>query len=498
MHYTHLTIKQETLLTALILGHRESFFAALRGMRLALGVVASVGSLIAANASQTADPITTPPAVPAPVSAAGLWTLERAISRAVEANPDILVARQEVERQEGARLQVRARMLPSVTMTAGINQRERGLVDVLPSQRADPPPPSRDTAVALFGYDVQIEFRQIVFDGFSTWNATQRQKLQTKQAFLNLRGVVTKTVSAVRQGFDAILWRTEGVAAERRRVEEFDQVVKLTERKRAVGDAPEFEALRAQAELAGARADLAEAIRAEKQAEQSFRRLLQISPSSESLNLSGGFAPRLFNLPFDEAVSKARASRPDLEAASVAVEAAQRNLTADAGSSYLPRIDAFATYGTRTSYYNSRYQLQGWTYGLSGQWNIFEGGAARGRRVSLRADLRSSRTRLAEAQFGIVSQLQELYQSLEQSRAAMEAQQTSVRTSERAARDAHRQYELGSANLEQVLQADITHGRAVSRFNEMVYNYNAIVASIELSVGGQVNDSLAVPSTWKQ
>ncbi len=430
-------------------------------------------------------------------SAAGPWTLERAVARAVEANPDILEARYDVERQEGARLQVRARMLPSVTGTGGINQREQSLVDVPPGQRANPPPPSPDTAVALFGYDLQIEFRQTVFDGLSTWNATKRQKLQSREALLNLKGVVMKTVSSVRQGFDAILWRTEAVAAERQRVEEFEQVMKWTERKRTVGDVPEFELLRAQAELEGARADLAEAIRAEGQAEQTFRRLLQISPSGGSLVLTGEFAPRAFSLPLDEAVSKARANRPDLEAASIAVEAARKNLTSNAGSSYFPRIDAFATYGTRTSYYTSSYHLKGWTYGLSGQWNIFEGGAARGRQVALRADLRGAQTKLAETEQGIISQLEELYQSLEQSRVAMEAQRISVSTSERAARDAHRQYELGSANLEQVLQADITHRRAVTRFNETVFNYNAIIAQIELSVGGQVNDSLQVPGTWK-
>jgi outer membrane protein TolC len=80
-----------------------------------------------------------------------VWTLEHALARAMEANPDLLAAKYEVERQEGARLQVTARLLPTVTASAGLNQREQGLVDIPPSQRANPPPPSPDTAVALFG-----------------------------------------------------------------------------------------------------------------------------------------------------------------------------------------------------------------------------------------------------------------------------------------------------------------------------------------------------------
>jgi outer membrane protein TolC len=111
--------------------------------------------------------------------------------------------------------------------------------------------------------------------------------------------------------------------------------------------------------------------------------------------------------------------------------------------------------------------------------------------------LRSAQAKLAETEQGLASQLTELYQGLQQARVAIEAQQKSVSTSDRAAQNARRQYEVGAANLEQVLQADITHRRAVSRLNEVVYSYNSMVAEIELSVGGQISDSLSVPETWK-
>jgi outer membrane protein len=424
------------------------------------------------------------------------WTLERALARAMEANPDLLAAKYDVERQEGARLQVQARLLPSINASAGLNQREQALVDLPPSERTNPPPPSADTAVALRAFDMSIVVRQVLFDGLSSWNQAKRQQLLGKESYLNLLGAVARTVSLVRQGFDAILLKTEAVAAEHRRVDEYVQLVEWTARKNAAGEVPEFELLRAEAELEGARADLADAVRALGQAEQSFRRLLQISDSAGPINLEGRFEPRLFDLPLAEAISRARANRPDLKAAALEVEAARRSQLADTGN-YLPKVDAFASYGTRSSYYSSSIRLNGWTYGIEGQWNIFEGGAARGRRMSLRADRRAADTKLAQTEQGIVSSLHELYQGLEQSKVAMEAQGKSVSMSARASRDARRQYEVGSANLEQVLQAGITYRRAESRFNDVVYGYNSTVAQIELAVGGQVSDSLKVPETWK-
>lgn len=418
------------------------------------------------------------------------------MARAMEANADVLAAKFDVERQEGTRLQVRARLLPSVTASGTVNQRERGLVDVSPSQRLDPRPPTIDSAVALFGYDLHIEVRQVVFDGLSTWNAAKRQQLLSKQTYLALVGTVTRTVSLVRQNFDAILQKTAAVTVEQKRVEENLQLVEWSTRKRAAGDIADFELLRTEAELEGAKADLAEAMRAQGQAEQNFRRLLQVSDSVIAIKLEGRFEPRSFSMPLDEAIKRALANRPDLQGAALAVEAARRNQMAEAGS-YLPRVDAFASYGSRTSYFTSSIRLNGWTYGLTGQWDLFEGGAGRGRRIALRAERRSAEAKLAQTEQGIISKLRELYQGLDQARKAMDAQGKNVSISARASRDARRQYEVGSANLEQVLQAGIGYRRAESRMNDAIYNYNSIVAEVELSIGGQMSDSLKVPDTWK-
>lgn len=425
--------------------------------------------------------------------ASSRWTLGRALERALEFNPELLAAKHEFERQEGVRLQVRARMLPNLSASGGVNERGEGLVDISPSQRLLPPSP--ETAVALYGYDVRLEVRQLVFDGLSSWNQIKRQELVTKQAYLTLHSTVMRTATLVRQTFDAIQMRSAFRAAEQRRLEEFVQLVDLTKRKHAVGEIPEFEALRAEAELQGARAELAEASRMLGEAEQSFRRLLQLTDTGV-LQLDGPFLPRPFSLPLMEAISQARANRPDLEGARLAVEAAKRNEASITGR-YLPRVEVFASYGTRTSYYNSSIRLEGWTFGAAGQWNLFEGGATRGQQISLRAERRAAESKLADTEHQITSRLRELYQGLDHARVAMEAQERSVSLSERASRDARRLYEVGQASLEQVLQAGLTQRRAESRYGEAVHNFNALVAEIEFSVGGQLGDSAALPEVWK-
>jgi outer membrane protein TolC len=336
-----------------------------------------------------------------------------------------------------------------------------------------------------------------LFDGLSSWNQLQRQRLLTSQAYEALRTAVLKAATTVRQAFDNIQLRTVSLAAEQRRVGEFEQLVAWTRQKQSVGEVAEFELLRAESEFEGAKADVAEAQRLLGQAEQAFRRLLQIPQTAGALKTEGNFALRRFDLPIDEAVSEAMQNRPDLRGQELAVAAARKNEISQWGT-YLPRIEGFASYGLRSSYYNSAIKLDGWTFGLIGQWNIFDGNAAHGRQVAARAEKRIAETRLAETQQSIGSRLSELYGGLDQARVAVEAQKNSLDLATRATRDARRSYEVGQSALEPVLQAEITLHRAESRYNEAIFNYNNLVAEIEFAIGGVLKDSIGLPDTWKR
>ena len=340
----------------------------------------------------------------APSTQADAWTLEHAIARALQANADLLDAKYNFERQEGTKLQFVAQMLPQVSGSATMDQRQRTLVDYDPRSLALGVPPSALTAVAVFDYDVRVEVRQTVFDGLSSWNQVRRQQLLTKQSFLTLKSVVIQTVSLVRQAFDGIQLRTAVVDSEERRLDEYTQLVDMTARKQAAGEIPEFELLHAQAEMESVRADLAEARRALGQAQQTFRRLLQLPDSAATITVVGKFEPRPFDLPLEKAIGLARANRPDLEAAELAVRAARQNEKSEHGT-YVPKVDAFAYYDARSSYYNSGVQRNGWTVGLLGQWNIFDGGAARGRRMVMRAERHTAENHLTQTEHEIVSKL---------------------------------------------------------------------------------------------
>ena len=417
------------------------------------------------------------------------WSLDLAIQRAMVANPEVLSARYEAEREAGVKLQVLAQLLPRVSASASTDERQDSLVDMTPDQFNVP---SRRTATAKWGYDVRVEVRQLVFDGLSTWNDVARQRIKQRQAVLRLSAVANEVVAGVRQSYDAVLVRRAQLMAERQRVADLSQLADYAARKHAVGEIAELDSLNAQSQLQSARAEQAEIERDLIAAEQQFARLLHLPPDSGELRLAGGFVAREFALEYSTAVSLAFKRRPDLESAQLAVTASKRQQYALHGD-LLPRFDVFANWAKRSSYYNSSYELDGWTVGASGTWNIFDGGGMLGRRKAALAERRLAETKLDDIELQIGSRLRELYQGLAQTRQSMAAQDASRQLAARAFQAARRLYENGQASLEQVLQAQMMSRQAENRYLEAIYRYNATVAQIEQAIGGTEN----APAAWK-
>ena len=412
-----------------------------------------------------------------------VWTLPAALDRAMQANPELVSARLEVEREEGARWQVRARMLPRVSAVASTDERDSSLIDRSPSEFNQPP--SQRSAVAKWGYDVRIEVRQMVFDGLATSNLVERQRLRREQAELRIASVANEVVTAVRQSYDAVLVRRAQLAAETQRVADLSQLADYAARKQAVGEIAELDLLNARSLLETARAEQADIERELTLAEQQFARLLQLPESAGPIALDGEFAVRTFEMEYSTAAALAFKRRPDLESASLAVEASRRQLKALNGD-LLPRFDAFASWSNRSSYYDSSRTLDGWTIGATGNWSLFDGGDSRGKRRIALAERRLAEVKLDDLELQIGSRLRELYQALAQTRKTMSAQENGRQFATRAFQAARRLYENGQTSLEKVLQAQMISRQADNRYLEAVFRYNVTVAQIEQAIGGAV------------
>jgi outer membrane protein TolC len=194
--------------------------------------------------------------------------------------------------------------------------------------------------------------------------------------------------------------------------------------------------------------------------------------------------PLAYSGTFDGALRRARLSRLDVRSAELQLEAAQVAQRVARGG-LMPRFEAFVDYGYRSSYYDVRQQLEGWTVGVLGRWDLFDGAQTRGGMLAQRAESRIAEIRLAEARQRVGSQVRELFDALEQSRTVMMARASERDFGERGVREAARLYQLGRISLEQVLNAEMAHRQAQAGWLGAVFNHNITIHQLDYSTADE-------------
>ena len=412
------------------------------------------------------------------------WSLAEAINRALQVNPDVLFAAAATARQQGLKIQLRAELLPRVQLSTSLDSRDESLIDRAPGEIILPP--DSQTAIARDRFDGRIEFRQMIFDGAQRRNRYRQQTLRTEATLATQEDTERRTIASVKQSFDALLFYMSVLEIRKATVQTFETILDFAEKRKAAGDVTEFETLRVRTELKSAEATLAQTQSDLITAEQFFRRLLQLpqtaDPRKTRIELRGTLKEKLFGLTLESSLKLALTTRKDLQAARYQWEAALRGVTA-AYREWLPTLETFAHYATRSSYYDSDRRLDGWTVGVVGQWDLFSSFRRKGLLLSEKADAAAAEIRLRELEYRISSKLQELYALIGQTKSVIEYHRASTALGTKSLQQAERLYELGQVGLEEVLTAQIALRRAQTNLSRSIYNYNSTLAQIEYAAG---------------
>lgn len=410
-------------------------------------------------------------------------TLADALERARRYNIDVRLANEALTRQKAVQAQYLAQLLPRVNALASYDTREDGLKDVSSSSAII----SQRQSQANESKDAKIEARQTLFSGFTLINRYRQQVLLSRGVRSSKQDATQRVESLVKQTFASVLFRQQLLETRRTSVQSLSRILEIVKARHQVGETTELDLLRAETELRSAEALQFEARADLIQSEQNFRRLLRLplpaDPESTRLQLEGTLEEREYLLSLDDACQRALGARSDYKAAVLQREAARVGVTATRGS-FAPSIELFANYGWRSSYYSTNHDmLKGWTVGATATMNIFDGfGRANAVRAS-KSDVRSADLKLQSLKQQIISQLGELYASLQQSRAALTLHRSAVELGQRSLDQANRMYEIGQVELEDLINAQLSLQRAQLNFARALLENNLTVAQLEYASG---------------
>jgi outer membrane protein len=410
------------------------------------------------------------PALPQAGRPAPTYSLDDCLQLALDRNPDILKAQHDIERTQGLVIQAKSTLYPQATVNGRIEERN----DDLFKQGTDP-------TVQRFRdfWTVQLQVTQSLYSGGVNRQQIAIAKLTHETALIQLQATIDGILQQVKRVVYAIV-------IDEAQLEAQDLTIKLLKQEGArqkdlfdAGRTTRFNVLRTQVSLGNQQAQLSQTETDLTAQEITLSNLLSVewpatqSPSNPPFRVEASLdCPPLRSVKVDDFIALALQRRPELQVVDRQIDIAQRQIKIDKAAN-VPRIDAYLAdeqFRDQTlSQFNE--SQNGYAFGLLGTWDVFDGWASRGQKITDTATLASQHVSRDQLQLEIEGEVREAYARLLTAQATIQAETANQATAEESVKLARISADSGYATLLDVLQAtlDLTSARTELIRSRQIY-----------------------------
>lgn len=452
------------------------------------------------------------------------FTLDQAILTALQRNPTLLNAEQEIKRTRGVIIQVRAQVLPQITANANFEWTDPNLqgarilgttgtstgggttpggatratgaaaasplVDSPQSQVADPSPTPAATEFSDVSYAIAVLGKQLIFNGTS-WPEIRGTFFQRDSAYFAFRNVLDQLIATVKTQFYQIVVNRELVKVNEQSVHLLEAQLKDQQNRFEAGTVPRFNVLQAEVALYN---QLPLLITAQNN--------LRISKIVLAKTLGLDFQPRRGESPplevvgempyiprtiaLADAIEMGKERRPFLKQARANVLNQKEQVRAAAGQ-WLPTITTTGGGEWVSSPVNSSWHdiSKGWIAQVQGSLPIWDSGAIAGQVLQQRALLFEAKNTYDDDVRQVELEIQQAYSNLQQNRELIQSQEKNVEQAEEALRLAKARLDAGAGTQLDVLNAQVQLLTAQSTRLQALFGYNSSLAEFDRATGAQ-------------
>ncbi len=416
--------------------------------------------------------------------------LQDCIDLALRQNPTILKAREEIRRNQGVVVEVRAQAVPQVTASGSYEGISRQAIDAFPF----PATGATNSPSTVFKNQEQpwtavVEISQLIYAGGRVNAALRAAKLSDQIAALGFQSAVADTILDVRKDFYQILLDVALVDVREQSVKLLDEQLHDAQSRFDVGSVPRFNVLRAEVELENAKPPLIRAQNDLRISKESLVKLLAIDASNQTnaftpINFEGKlvYEHRAWDLP--TALEQALQRRPELLSAERHISVARANVQV-ASSGYKPQASVFGNYGWHDYVFGNDPgdTREGWTLGANLNWALFDGMLTRGKVTEARAQLQEANLDYADTRRQVELEVRQAYSDYLQTLELIEAQKKTVEEAEESLRLAEARFRAGTGTQLDVLSAQTALTEARSNEIQALHDYNVAIATLERVTG---------------
>ena len=437
------------------------------------------------------------------------FTLHEAIETALRQNPDILRARQEIERTKGLVVEVRGQALPQLEATAFFQQTDPNLRDggggfsTGGGTGATPTPGATATPTATAtpdgggdgsgggigttnnSYNLRFQVSQLVFAGGGVRAQISAANFTKDSSYFALRNTVDQVISLVRTQFHQILLNRALIGVQEQSIRLLESQLQDQQNRFEAGTVPRFNVLQAQVALSNQRPDLFTARNNLRIAELQLAKTLGLDfdparGNSAPLEAVGTLAYTPRHMPLAHAIALATERRSFLKQQRAAIFNAREQIRV-AQSGYFPTIRANGGYEFQSSPFSDNLNdvSQGYTFGATGNWAIFDGLQTAGRVKQARAGLATAQINYDDAVRQVELEVQQAYSNLQQGDELIRSTTETVGQAEEALRLASARLSAGAGTQLEVLNARVEVTRSQSTRLQALFSYESALAEFD-------------------
>lgn len=399
-------------------------------------------------------------------------SLDQAVALARKQNPEILIARKQVEAARGGVVEARSGFLPALVSSGLLRKRER----------------QESSRLRDDDYNASLRVVQNVYTGGATKGRLAIARLTTEKRALELAAVEQRVVMDLRVAYFELLLNRAKIGVREEAVRVMRDELKAQEERFAAGTVGELNVRRAEVSLANEQPELFEA---QTRVQNSNLRIHELCGIQANPRASGARFQPIGQLTYQprhpdltECLAHAAAFRPEIKARQLEIAIEEQQLIVDR-SELRPRVEAFTgyeVYSERDPEVGDEFN-HGYVIGLNASWHIFDGFATRGRMQATRARRAAAGEALRAEKLAVESEVRSAFFDLQQADRVLESETRNVESASESLELARGNLGAGLGTQLDVLQAaaDVTRVRTTRL--SAIYLHNVALARLARACG---------------
>jgi outer membrane protein TolC len=340
-------------------------------------------------------------------------------------------------------------------------------------------------------WQIDVSVRRLVYSGGGTEAQVRSAQQRTEAARAAVSAAVNTTIYQVEEDFLGVLLAAEQIRVHEEALQVLERERDRAQVRRTAGAASDFEVLRAEVAIANARPALIRAQNAYRARQDALRVVLGVdagvTDGDTDLDVQGQLAVPPITLALPDAITAARARRPELQVDARLIAAAREDIKS-ARAGHKPQVNLVGGYQYRKATYAASLgeTLNGFTLGAQVDWAIFDGKATQAR--VRQATAREAQAVAAKDELGLQIDLEvrDAHRALGEASQLLASAQKVIEQAQESLRLAQTRLAAGTATQLDVLTAQSALTEARSNLSQAQHDYALGAARLRHAMGSVI------------